>query len=104
MSNFSTGTTTGTGSGTYFIGMSGTSTSTNMWGDMQFKEANEAGETIEMIYTQSSLYSRTGGLPPYFDERVVKIVYSCKDGKWNKSEPIYGKIIPMENEYYEFED
>jgi hypothetical protein len=40
--------------------------------------------------------------PP--EERVFKIVYSCVDGKWNKSEKIYGKIIPSQKEYYEFED
>jgi hypothetical protein len=43
-------------------------------------------------------------MPPYHDERAVKIVYSCVDGKWNKSEPIYGKIIPAQDEYFEFED
>lgn len=61
------------------------------------------GDTIEMIYTQTSKYSRTGEMPPYHDERAVKIVYSCKDGKWNKSEPIYGNIVPAQCEYYEFE-
>lgn len=32
----------------------------------------------------------------------LKIIYSCIDGKWNKSEPIYGKIIPTQDEYFEF--
>jgi hypothetical protein len=82
----------------------GTSTFSGMWNPMILKETNEVGETIEMIYTQTSQFSRTGGLPPYHDERAVKIIYSCIDGKWNKSEPIYGKIIPAQDEYFEFED
>lgn len=85
-------------------GTATTFTTLGLWNPMVFKEVNEVGETIEMIYTQTSQYSRTGGLPPYHDERAVKIVYSCKDGKWHKSEPIYGKIIPAQDEYYEFED
>ena len=86
------------------ITSTGTFTSAGMWNTMVFKEVNEVGETIEMIYTQTSSFSRTGGLPPYHDERAVKIVFSCVDGKWNKSEPIFGKIIPSQDEYFEFED
>jgi hypothetical protein len=82
----------------------GTFTSAGMWNPMILKETNEVGESIEMIYTQTSMYSRTGGLPLYHDKRAVKIIYSCVDGKWNKSEPIYGKIIPAQDEYFEFED
>jgi len=33
---------------------------------------------------------------------VYKIIYSCKEGKWNVSQPIYGKIIPAQEEHYEF--
>ena len=33
---------------------------------------------------------------------VFKIVFSCIDGKWNKSDRIYGKIIPPSEESYEF--
>ena len=63
------------------------------WGPLQFKEVHEVGESIEMIYIQKSTFSRSGGLPPYHDERAVKIIYSCIDGKWNKSDPIFGKIV-----------
>jgi len=81
----------------------GTCTTLEMWNPMIFREANEVGKTIEMIYTQTSKYSRTGGLPPYHDERAIKILYSCIDGKWNKSDPIYGNIIPARGEYFKFE-
>ena len=65
-------------------------------------EVNEVGESIEMIYKQTSMisYAIYPGVPP--QERVYKIVYSCVDGKWNKSEPIHGEIIPAADEYYEF--
>jgi hypothetical protein len=85
---------------------SSTSSSTSSamnWGYPEQLEVNEVGETIEMIYKQTSNVYRTGGLPPYNDTRIFKIVYSCVDGKWNKSEPIYGKIVPAQEEYYDFD-
>jgi hypothetical protein len=80
-----------------------TTASSNFWGYPEQLEVNEVGETIEMIYKQTSNAYRTGGLPPYNDTRIFKIVYSCVDGKWNKSEPIYGKIVPAQEEYYDFD-
>jgi hypothetical protein len=76
----------------------------NPWNHPERIEVREVGKSIEMIYKQTSSFSRTGGLPPYHDERLFKIVYSCVDGKWNKSEPIFGKIIPAQDESYQFED
>lgn len=77
-------------------------TTTSMWSSPEMVSADEVGDSIEMIYKQESMLYRTGGLPPYNDTRVYKIIYSCVDGKWNKSEPIYGKIIPQQTEYYQF--
>jgi len=73
-----------------------------------FKEWNEpirvdvidTGNSIEMIYVQTK-NSIWGNL--FCEKRAFKIVYSCVNGMWNKSEPIYGKIIPAQEEYYEFE-
>ena len=82
----------------------GTSTSVlNQWNEPTFIKAIEVGETIEFIYRQTSMISYTvyPQRPP--DERVFKIVYSCKGGKWNKSEPIYGTIIPATDEDYDFD-
>lgn len=72
--------------------------------DIKRIAVNEVGESIEMIFKQTSMFTYTvyPGLPP--EERVFKIVYSCVDGKWHKSEPIFGKIIPSQSEYYEFPD
>jgi len=77
-------------------------TSINNWSTPERLEANEVGETIEMIYKQTLSFSYWPAPPT--EERVFKIVYSCIDGKWDKSEPIYGKIVPAQVEYFEFED
>lgn len=53
--------------------------------------------SIELIYTR---WSTTWG--PSADQ-CYKVVYSCVDGKWNVSEPIFGEIIPATEEAYEFE-
>jgi hypothetical protein len=79
-------------------------TTLDMWNPMMFVEAKEVGETVEMIYTQTSTFSRTGGIYPYHDERAVKIIFSCVDGRWNKSQHIYGSIIPAQDEYFDFEE
>jgi hypothetical protein len=79
------------------------SISFSSWNHPELINATEKGETIEMIYRQTSNFYRTGGLPPYNDTRIFKIVYSCVNGKWNKSEPIYGKVITSQEESFEFE-
>ena len=89
------------------IHTTGTSTSLlETWNYPERMEVNEVGESIEMIYKQTSVVNYMihsfHYAPPA--ERVFKIVYSCVDGKWNKSEPIYGKIIPAQNEYFEFDE
>jgi hypothetical protein len=87
-----------------FNSLTFTDTDAIPWNHTERIEVREVGESIEMIYKQTSSLYRTVGLHPYYDERLFKIVYSCVDGKWNKSEPIYGKIIPAQDESYEFED
>jgi hypothetical protein len=89
------------------IHTTGTSTSLlETWSYPERVEVNEVGESIEMIYKQTSVVNYMihsfHYAPPA--ERVFKIVYSCVDGKWNKSEPIYGRIIPAQNEYFEFDE
>lgn len=81
----------------------GTSTSAfNQWNEPTFIKAIEVGETIEFIYKQTSMISYTISSPSP-EERIFKIVFSCKNGKWNKSEPIYGTIIPATGEDYDFD-
>lgn len=71
------------------------------WTTPERIKVNEHIDSIEMIYKQSSYYNSSPC--PISIERVYKIIFSCTDGKWNKSEPIYGEIIPAQEEYYEFE-
>jgi len=88
--------------------MTNISTSTytmDPWNTPERVEVIENADNIEMIYHQFSKIQHAnmfGTMPA--DKRIFKIIYSCVDGKWNKSEPIYGKIIPAQKECYEFED
>jgi hypothetical protein len=59
---------------------------------------------IELIYEQTSNITYAVWPSPAPEKRIYKVVFSCKDGKWHKSDEIYGKIIPAQEEYYEFED
>lgn len=62
----------------------------------------EFEDRIEVIYTEKSDVCYTTYPPTYPERRVYKIIYSCIDGKWNKSDKIYGEIIPAQEEQYEF--
>ena len=93
-----------TTNGTNLLSGTGTKLILNTWSNPERVEVNEVGETIEMVYKQTSMLTYTVYPSPPPEVRVFKIVYSCVDGKWNKSEPIFGKIIPSRNEYFEFED
>ena len=84
-----------TGSGTCTYGL---------WGAPAKVEINEYTDRIEIVYKQASMATLTSYLSPAPIQRVYKVVFSCKEGKWNKSEPIIGKIIPSQGEYYVFED
>lgn len=75
----------------------------NTWGDMKRVSVAEIGETVEMVYLETSNISYTNYPPRPPERRVFKIIYSCIDGKWNKSERIYGKIVPEKEESYSFE-
>jgi hypothetical protein len=66
------------------------------YGSPRFISAKEVGESVEFIYKEECLDC---DYPYHEPGRVFKIVYSCKDGKWNKSERIYGTIIHLWNDY-----
>lgn len=78
--------------------------SDGMWIPPEFIKFIDTGESLELIYKQASLITNYSTLISSSNYRVFKIVYSCVDGKWNKSEPIYGKIVPASEEDYLFED
>ena len=87
----------------------GTSTSTsaniNTWSTPELLETRECQESIEMVYKQTSniSYGIHSFMNSHDTERIYKIVYSCVEGKWHKSEPIFGKIVPAQDAYYDFE-
>ena len=85
--------------------LNGTLTNINTWHPAQRVSVKECAESVEMIYKETSMGNYTGIYPILpKEERVFKIVYSCINGKWNKSDRIYGNIIPAQDEEYKFED
>lgn len=58
-------------------------------------------DCIEVYFKQSSIASVNGEPLP---DRVYKIVYGCKDGKFHASEPIEGAVLPATGERYLFEE
>ena len=78
-------------------------TKIDMYSTPVFIKVEEVGETIEFIYKETCMITYTVYPSPPPEKRVFKIVYSCKDGKWNKSDRIYGTITPAQEETYEFE-
>lgn len=84
--------------------LSGTTISLgSLWSYPKRMCVRELSDCIEMIYKETSMLTLTIHPSPPPQERVFKIVYSCIDGKWNKSQPIYGKIIAPQEESYEFD-
>ncbi len=83
-----------------------TSTSTagiNTWSFPIRMDIIENNDSIEMIYKETSTMQLAIYPPISPQERIFKIIFSCVDGKWNKSERIYGEIIPSSEESYRFD-
>lgn len=87
---------------TLSFGSTSLTTGIGFWSIPQIVEVIEYSDSIEFIYKETSMISYTSFPAPPPQVRVFKIVFSCVDGKWNKSERIYGEIIPAENERYVF--
>lgn len=79
-----------------------TNISEPVWSEPYRYKVDVYDNRIEMIYIQHTCYSYSPS--PLCERRVYKIIYSCVDGKWNVSDPIYGKILPATEEEYEFEE
>jgi len=88
--------------GTVYTGTGGTTVGF-MWTNPTRLQVNERIDSIEMIYEETSLATLTIHFSQPPEKRYFKIVFSCVDGKWNKSERIYGKKIERE-EYFEFKN
>lgn len=85
-------------------GITGTTTFKieTQYGTPELVRFDEFEDRLEFIYIETSniIYTVYPSPPP--ERRVFKIIFSCVDGKWNKSEKIYGEIIPATEEYYDF--
>lgn len=75
----------------------------NTWSIPTRVRVIEKSDCIEFIYKETSMIVQTSYPPKPPEERVFKIIFNCKNGKWNKSERIYGKIIPFQDESYKFD-
>jgi hypothetical protein len=82
----------------------GTVITNNLWSTPERVDVIENSDSIEFVYKETSMTSYTSFPSPPPQVRVFKIVFSCVDGKWNKSDRIYGEIIPARDEYYDFEE
>lgn len=75
-------------------------TGTSLYGlqtNAELVNTEEFADRLEFTYKEYSMLSH---IPP----KVYKIVFSCKDGQWHKSEKIYGRIIPAQDEHYDFDE
>ncbi len=73
------------------------------WSEPKRVSVEEVGDSVEMVFKQYNRSVYDSWHKPLPEERVYKIIYSCVDGKWNKSEPIFGEIIPATEEEYIFD-
>lgn len=80
------------------------STCMDTWFDPIRIQVIEHYDSIEFVYKETSMITLTIHPSPPPEVRVFKIVFSCKKGKWHKSERIYGEIVESTDEYYEFDE
>jgi hypothetical protein len=80
---------------------SGTSTFNN-WFAPERVGVVELHDKIEFIYKETSKMALAVYPARVAEQRVFKIVFSCIDGKWNKSDRVYGNIITATPESYSF--
>lgn len=81
--------------------ISGT-TNLNQWSEPNRLEVNEYCDKIEMIFEETSLMNLSNYPQQKTNKRYFKIIFSCVDGKWNKSERIYGRKIESQS-YFQFD-
>jgi hypothetical protein len=84
------------------LGTSSGTTTINMWTNPQRVDVIELSDKIEFIYKETSMMQLAVYPPRPPQQRVFKIVFTCVDGKWNKSERVYGEIISAKDESYSF--
>ncbi len=83
-------------------GCTGTTAGFNPWSNPYLIDTIVNQDSIELIYRQDAQFSYTTGQESHTDIKIFKIIYSCKKGKWHKSERIEGSYISASDETYEF--
>lgn len=73
------------------------------YGKPKLISVSDYGEAVEVTYIETATTYVSYGYDNTPPRRVFKIIYSCVDGKFHKSDRIYGEIIPATEETYEFE-
>ena len=71
----------------------------NSWNAPERVSVTEFLDRIEMVFIETSAISNFTKAP---ERRVFKVIFSCVDGKWNKSSRIYGTIQEAVGEKYTF--
>ena len=82
------------------VTLNGVTLASNMYSNPIRLEVNEYYDKIEMIFEETLLVNMSIYQPLPNHKRYFKIVFSCVDGKWNKSERIYGEKIES---YFKFD-
>lgn len=71
----------------------------NLYRSVKNIDVIENDDSLEMVY---KLEPTPIAAHMSIEPLVYKIIYSCVDGKWNKSKPIIGKYIPEQKARYIF--
>lgn len=75
-------------------------TSYDTWGVPVLVDVLKGNDYVCLIYKQESSMIYCSG---YRETRAIKETYSVVDGKW-KVDVVYGKVIPPQDETYEFDE
>ena len=75
-------------------------TSYDTWGVPVLVDVLKGNDYVCLIYKQESSMVYCHG---YIKTRAIKETYSVVDGKW-KVDVVYGKVIPPQDETYEFDE
>lgn len=74
------------------------------WSEPQLVDVDEGENYLVLTYTQSKVSCFYSGYSATHSDvgsrRVYKIIYSCRGGKWHKTDRIYGRIVPPTEETY----
>lgn len=77
-------------------------TSWDGWGNPYIIDTILGNKSIELVYRRDAQFTHTVFPVSTPNPKIFKIIYSCKNGKWHKSEKIKGYYVSKKEESYEF--